>query len=381
MRKNFLILMLLSLLPLAGWASISWDTQFEVKTNLIYTGVNQELIKTAGTVSGETVYYAVTESGAEQPETINESTASSITKKDAGDYLVWVKAGEEVEYYPVTIKRRALFYTASNITKKYGETDASALGDLADQNYILTTGFQNGEDESTANIGEVSVSRIDEGEDVGQYQYELTNEGGNYVLKSSTYYKLNITKNNISAVTINLTGGGTYTYTGSAINPVVASVKIGDFTVPAANYDVSYGNTNTNVSGTHTVTVTAKGNNFNSGSNTKNFTIAAKNISGFTLTLSSSAENYTGNAVAYPTISSLTGIADGVTYNLSSSDYQNYKIYDAESGGSEVTAANLKEKGTYWARVDGKTNYTGTAKAKFLIKGTSLDNAVVTVDG
>ena len=372
MRKHFLILMLLALLPFTAWA-IEWTNTPAVKTNLVYTGQPQELFQTAPT-HGSDIYYLVLPVSDDDPtaEQINGNTHEAT---DAGSYKIWVKVGDEITNFPVTIAQKPMDYTAFNIEKKYGETDNSALTPAdyeLDENDLVTG-------ESLTDIGNINVVRVDEGENAGStYRYKLVADG-NYKLRSNTYANIEIKKNNISAVTVTLLNEGSgYTYTGSVINPTVANVKVGDFVVPTSNYSVTYGNTNTNVTGTHKVIITAQGDNFNAGHLDREFNILKKDITAFTLTLSASEANFINDEtpVTYPTVVSVT--SNG--YNLTSADYENYKIYSNEECTSEVTAANLIAKGTYYAKVDGKTNFSGSAKATFKIKGTSLDNVIVTVD-
>ena len=108
MRKNFLILMLLSLLPLAGWAA-DGDilTEPTAKTSLTYSGSAQELV-TAGTVDGSnySMFYAVVASTEEAPAwSIGEGGKFSKTlpkATDAGTYHVYFVAYEDGGANPVT---------------------------------------------------------------------------------------------------------------------------------------------------------------------------------------------------------------------------------------------------------------------------------------
>ena len=97
MRKHFLILMLMALLPMAGWAADGDITAPTAKTGLKYTGADQELI-TAATVEGVgyQAYYAVVNAGATAPTwTTGEGNVFSNlipVKKNAGSYDVYYVA-------------------------------------------------------------------------------------------------------------------------------------------------------------------------------------------------------------------------------------------------------------------------------------------------
>ena len=84
MRKHFLILMLLTLLPLAGWADFVAPT---AKADLTYTGEAQALIN-AGTAASGTLYYATVEAGADAPAYSAYNT-SVPNGTNAGSYDVY----------------------------------------------------------------------------------------------------------------------------------------------------------------------------------------------------------------------------------------------------------------------------------------------------
>lgn len=88
MRKHFLILMLLSLLPLAGWAA-DGDITEPTPRDITYTGAAQELID-AGAVEGVgyELRYAVTTSPSVAPAW-SEFSATLPTRTNAGVYYVY----------------------------------------------------------------------------------------------------------------------------------------------------------------------------------------------------------------------------------------------------------------------------------------------------
>ena len=97
MRKNFLLLFLLAVLPLAGWAaSANLVTKPTLRAGLVYNDAAQPLME--GTATFPTNYsttqggvrYYVTDAATPEP-TYNASTWSSTipTRTDAGTYYVW----------------------------------------------------------------------------------------------------------------------------------------------------------------------------------------------------------------------------------------------------------------------------------------------------
>ena len=102
MRKHFLILMLLALLPFTAWASITWEIAPAAATNLTYNGSARELLSPIGTPSGGAdATYCVTLKGAAQPT--SGYTALGYTATNAAEYTVWVKVGDQVEPYDAII--------------------------------------------------------------------------------------------------------------------------------------------------------------------------------------------------------------------------------------------------------------------------------------
>ena len=87
MRKHFLLLFLMALLPLAGWAADAVEP--EEVPNLEYTGAAQALV-IEGVAEGYTYYYATVDRGAAEPELAAYGTFNDKAKKtNAGDYDVY----------------------------------------------------------------------------------------------------------------------------------------------------------------------------------------------------------------------------------------------------------------------------------------------------
>ena len=194
--------------------------------------------------------------------------------------------------------------------------------------------------------------------------YNLTNDGGTAVgtysvsVVGTGNYSGTITKNfTISANNTTLTvtlGTATYTYDGTAKQPAV-TVKAGETTLAATDYDVAY--TNNVNAGTATVSVTGKG-NYAGSTGSATFTITAKALTDAMVTLSATTFTYNGS-VQKPTVT----IADGTTTLKEGTDYTL-----TNNGGTAV--------GTYNVSVVGKGNYAGTITKNFTISANSTTLSV-----
>ena len=194
--------------------------------------------------------------------------------------------------------------------------------------------------------------------------YNLTNDGGTAVgtysvsVVGTGNYSGTITKNfTISANNTTLTvtlGTATYTYDGTAKQPAV-TVKAGETTLAATDYDVAY--TNNVNAGTATVSVTGKG-NYAGSTGSATFTITAKALTDAMVTLSATTFTYNGS-VQKPTVI----VADGTTTLKENADYTL-----TNNGGTAV--------GTYSVSVVGKGNYSGTITKNFTISANSTTLSV-----
>lgn len=187
-----------------------------------------------------------------------------------------------------------------------------------------------------------------------------------------------------------------YTYTSSAIEPVVSSVKDGETTIDANEYTVSYSN-NINVGNSATVTITDKagGDYIVYGSTT--FTI---NPASVTLTANSGTEAYDGtektlngftctvNGLTFTGVSasgSGTNIGDypvtftGVTIGTTKDTSGNYVVSETVNGTLTITPKSL----TITADSDTKV-YDGTALTKNsytsegLMEGDVIESVTIT---
>ena len=175
---------------------------------------------------------------------------------------------------------------------------------------------------------------------------------GNYASQITKTFT--IAKRSITAATV--TGIVNKTYNGSA-QAQAPTVKVdGSTLAKGTHYTLSYAN-NKNA-GTATVTITGKGNY--SGSVSKTFTIAPKQVSP-TFALSATSYTYDGKAKT-PAVSKVAA----AKVNLTTSSY------------SVAYAKGRTNAGTYKVTVTLKGNYKGSASKTFTIKPRSLAKATVT---
>ena len=146
------------------------------------------------------------------------------------------------------------------------------------------------------------------------------------------------------------------TYTGEEQTATIASVKAGNLTLTADDYEVS-GNTGT-AKGTYTVTVTAKETSNFTGSKTAEFTIGVKAVTA-EMIASIADQTYTGTAIT-PT---LTVTDDETTLTLDT-DYT-------------VAYTDNINVGTATATITGKGNYGSTASKTFTISAKALTAAMI----
>ena len=123
-----------------------------------------------------------------------------------------------------------------------------------------------------------------------------------------------ITPKAISDASVSVTVNGTYTYTGSAVEPPTGSIVVKDGTTPlvdGTDYTISYNN-NVAAGTAAEVIITGKGNYSNTSTKTQTFTIGAKAISDASISVTvNGTYTYTGSAVEPPTGSIV--VKDGTT--------------------------------------------------------------------
>ena len=193
MRKHFLLLFLMALLPLAGWAVDVTTAEFTIgSTTLEYVGKKTSPAITSATVGGNPItssdyslkFYKRT------GETIGDEVANLI---NVGDYFVRLYDGEHVSNMKLafSIVKVDMTISLKNVKKTYGAADPIAT----DFEYTVLDGFV-GDDDKNSVVINVSVpaenARV-AGEHVGFYNYSgITATSQNYNIRISAQPQLEI---------------------------------------------------------------------------------------------------------------------------------------------------------------------------------------------
>ena len=192
----------------------------------------------------------------------------------------------------------------------------------------------------------------DGGANIGTYQV-VVNGQNNYTGTVEMTYSISLLT--LSDATITL-GTNSFVYDGTAKEPLVQLVNVGQVIVTSSDYSVAYSD-NVNV-GQAKVTITGKGNY--SGSKTVYFTITPKSLTNDMVTLTPSSVVY-NEKLQKPVVT----VKDGQTVLVENVDYTL-----TNDGGTEA--------GNYTVYIAGIGNYGGTILATFTIEGPDM---VAEIDG
>ena len=131
MKRNFLLLFLMALLPLSGWATITITTQPTLSVAVDYTGSAKQAVTAAAeatATNAPTIYYAVTtgsapaENSADWKEGITNATATN-----AGTYKVYVMVQADEEE---TLRQYVGDFTINKVNPTLSTDAAAVAGDL-----------------------------------------------------------------------------------------------------------------------------------------------------------------------------------------------------------------------------------------------------------
>ena len=188
-------------------------------------------------------------------------------------------------------------------------------------------------------------------------------------------------KGDLSGATVTLEETS-HTYDFLAHTAVVSSVTLNSVTLTeGTDYTVS-GNYPIKDAGGYTITVTGKGKY--TGFTTVTYTVNPLSINDATITLSGNSFVY-NRGVQIPAISGV--FISGQTLS-STNDYQNLRYYAGDYTSSALpgsgsfdsnTTTNSINKGTYTVAIDGKGNFTGTAKTKYVINAKPITSSDMSV--
>lgn len=301
-------------------------------TNLVYNGAAQALVS-AGETGDGTLMYSTSENGP-YSETIPTGT-------DAGTYEIWYKVegdGNHSDSTPANLDVTIAQAQASSVEIRL-TNELTYNGTMQTQNVEIWLGEHNVTEQFTISGNQQTAA--------GDYILSISAAAnGNFDGFESTWWK--IAPKNISGATINL--GEALTYKGREQTQTVTSVTVDGLDV---TYTVS-DNVQTNA-GTYTLTVTGTG-NF-TGTATKDWTIAPKDISNAVITLGDTL-TYNGQEQTR-TVTSVTVDGLSVTYDVTGN-----------------TGTDVKD---YTLTVTGTGNFTGTATKDWTIAPKDISNAIITL--
>lgn len=186
----------------------------------------------------------------------------------------------------------------------------------------------------------------------------------------------------LSTATITLQSYG-HTYDFLEHTPKVNSVVLNSVTLTeGTDYTVSGNGPVKDVkAGGYTITVTGKGKY--TGSNTATYMVSARDISSATIALLDNSFVY-NKGVQIPTISGV--FISGQTLSLTN-DCENLRFYTGDYTSSEPTSESFDlsttnksiNKGPYTVAIDGKGNFSGTVKTKYIINAKPITSSDMSV--
>lgn len=302
-------------------------------TNLVYNGAAQALVS-AGETGDGTLMYSNSQDGT--------YSADIPTGTDAGTYQVWYKVvgdGNHSDSTPAKLDVTIAKAQASSVEIRL-TNELTYNGTKQTQNVEIWLGEHNVTDQFEITGNQQTA--------VPEFCYNLIVNAisGNFTGYKTAEWK--IAPKNISGATINL--GEALTYKGWEQTQTVTSVTVDGLDV---TYTVS-DNVQTNA-GTYTLTVTGTG-NF-TGTATKDWTIAPKDISNAVITLGDTL-TYNGQEQTQ-TVTSVTVDGLSVTYDVTGN-----------------TGTDVKD---YTLTITGTGNFTGTATKDWTIAPKDISNAIITL--
>ena len=274
MKKNFLLLFLMALLPLAGWADITITTDPTISAAVDYDGTAKQAITAAAVATSTnvpTIYYAVTSSTtapAVDADDWQENYADA-TATNAGTYYVYVKVTDSEE----TLRQ----YIGEFVINKVDPTIVTAPVAVDDEltyngtpQAIVATAPTTEDGTLTYSLteGGTYTSAIPQPTDAGTYQlwYKVTGDSNHKTKTFSTAANFKT----IAQKAFNVTGDFTVTRSATSVNyngaaqtcPYVITYVEDDINQELTldeDYTVTYVDGNTTV-GAHAVTISAAGN-------------------------------------------------------------------------------------------------------------------------
>ena len=289
----------------------------------------------------------LTYNGKEQAQSVTSVVIDGLNATfDVSD-----NTGTDAKEYTLTVTGNGNF--TGRTTAKFSIAPKSIVGATVTLGEGLT---YNGAEQSQS-VASVVIDGLNATFDVSNNtgtdakEYTLTVTGNGNFTGTATA-KFSIAPKSIKGADVKL--GAALTYNGKTQTQTVAAVTIDGADLPASTYTVS-DNKGTDAK-TYTLTVTVNSGNY-TGSITKDFTIAAKDISGAKVTL-----------------------GEGLTYNgKEQAQSVTSVVIDGLNATFDVTGNTGTDAREYTLTVTGNGNFTGRTTAKFTIAPKSIVGAEVTL--
>ena len=319
--------------------------------------VTDPAVSKSGSTGAVTYTYYTDAACTTKTTTASGAASDGAAPKNAGDY--WVKAtlAADSNYGIATSDAKKFTISQRNISEV-------TVASIADKEYTgssieppLTVTYNGAPLASGTDYTVEYTSNLNVGTATATIKAKT---GGNFIGEKAVTFKIKA-----KAITPVVTVTGSYEYTGDPITPTYkVEITSGGMELPANQYDAVVSD-NTNA-GNGNIKITAKANgNYSFSEVNKTFTIAAKDVSGLTATISDQTTIKDVGEFVDPVIKGVKGedLTGTLTY-----------AYDAVSGKSHAEVVTmLKTKATNdvvtlnYTFTPTSTNYTGTKTGSFTV--------------
>ena len=362
-----------STVTLDGWSFTKSGNSFVASKQYKKTADRELTSLTIGGYTGGSKTHGDTISQSEL--TVTAAYDDGTTDSNYSNYTVVYAAGNALSKGDTTVKVQSgnvvsEDYTIPAVSGKTASADSYQLTGLpADNTYtgsVLSVGVEKNTSATDAGEvngalsftysadGEAAYTPVNEVKNAGHYKVTFnTSAGTAYEAGTDLELRFTIAPKSITGADIMLDTAPTYD--GTAKNVTISAVKVGELTLTTDDYEITSGNSATNVENTALI-ITGKG-NF-TGEATKAWSLTAKSVDASMIAEIPSA-SYTGNQIT-PTPT----VTDGEKELTSGTDFT-------------YSYSNNQYVGTATVTINGKGNYQGTAQKNFTITAVE-DPSVIT---
>ena len=365
-----------STVTLDGWSFTKSGNSFVASKQYKKTADRELTSLTIGGYTGGSKTHGDTISQSEL--TVTAAYDDGTTDSNYSNYTVVYAAGNALSKGDTTVKVQSgnvvsEDYTIPAVSGKTASADSYQLTGLpADNTYtgsVLSVGVEKNTSATDAGEvngalsftysadGEAAYTPVNEVKNAGHYKVTFnTSAGTAYEAGTDLELRFTIAPKSITGADIMLDTAPTYD--GTAKNVTISAVKVGELTLTTDDYEITSGNSATNVENTALI-ITGKG-NF-TGEATKAWSLTAKSVDASMIAEIPSA-SYTGNQIT-PTPT----VTDGEKELTSGTDFT-------------YSYSNNQYVGTATVTINGKGNYQGTANKDFKITPVEDPAVIKTAD-